>query len=275
MGWPVVILYAVGTAILTSLFLIVPVFKDTSFERMGATLEAWVFFAVIVMANCKKPLESALKTFVFFLVSQPLIYLFQVPFSWQGWGLFSYYKYWFILTLATFPAALAGWFITKKNWLSVLIFAPVFALLGYTVAESGSQCIRNFPHLLVTCLFCVLQIVLYIYVFFPGILQKLVGLLVPVIVVVVMTFTLPQVDLQATEQLPGEAVFSEEGSTVEVEDDSICGVQLVSPEEGTVYLYAHKYGVTGFRIKDGDQEKQYSLEVYNDQGVDRIQITEK
>ena len=69
MGWPVVILYAVGTALLTTAFLLIPIFENTSFYRVGVTLEAWVFFAVIIMANCKKPLESALKTFVFFLIS--------------------------------------------------------------------------------------------------------------------------------------------------------------------------------------------------------------
>ena len=90
MGWPVVILYAVGTALLTTAFLLIPIFENTSFYRVGVTFEAWVFFAVIIMANCKKPLESALKTFVFFLISQPLIYLLQVPFSQMDWGLFMY-----------------------------------------------------------------------------------------------------------------------------------------------------------------------------------------
>lgn len=77
--------------------------------------EAWIFFAVIIMANCKKPLESALKTFVFFLISQPLIYLFQVPFSWMGCELFKFYFYWFKVTLCTFPGAFIGWFITKRK----------------------------------------------------------------------------------------------------------------------------------------------------------------
>ncbi len=59
--------FAVGTAVISTVFLIVPIFKNTSFMRMGETLEAWIFFAIIIIANCKKPLESALKTFVFFL----------------------------------------------------------------------------------------------------------------------------------------------------------------------------------------------------------------
>ena len=50
--WPAVILYAVGTAVLTTIFLVVPIFRDTSFMRMGETLEAWIFFADIIIANC-------------------------------------------------------------------------------------------------------------------------------------------------------------------------------------------------------------------------------
>ena len=41
--WLKVIIFAVGTAVITAVFLIVPIFKDTSFMRMGETLEAWVF----------------------------------------------------------------------------------------------------------------------------------------------------------------------------------------------------------------------------------------
>ena len=50
MSWPVVLLYAVFAAALTFAFLMLPVFKDTSFARMGVHLEAWFFFAIIVMA---------------------------------------------------------------------------------------------------------------------------------------------------------------------------------------------------------------------------------
>lgn len=135
MSWKNVILLAVGSAVLTAIFLIVPIFKDTSFEMMGVTFEAWIFLAVIIMVNCKNPLESALKTFVFFLLSQPLIYLLQVPFSFLGWQILKYYYNWILWTLLTFPMAFIGWFITKKNWLSVLIFAPVFAFLGFSTYD--------------------------------------------------------------------------------------------------------------------------------------------
>lgn len=275
LSWPAVLLFAVGTAVLTAVFLTVPVFKDSSFERMGVTFEAWIFFAVIIMANCQKPLESALKTFVFFLVSQPLIYLLQVPFSVLGWQLFRFYRYWFIWTLLTFPMAFVGWYITRRKWLSVLILAPVLAFLGFTACESGAECLRHFPHLLVTALFCLMQIILYVTAFFPDWKQKTLGLLIASLAAALFLMRAPQVNLTTTKLLPGEPSFSEE-ATVSVEDSSLASAQLHSPEKGVVYLYAHQYGSTTLVVTDGGRESRYTLEVYRDeQGDSQVRITQQ
>lgn len=272
MSWPRVILFAAASAVVTAAILIVPVFKGTSFERVGVHLEAWIFFAVIIMANCKKPLESMLKTFVFFLISQPLIYLIQVPFSALGWGLFKFYKTWFIWTLCTLPMAFVGWYITKKNWLSVLIFSPVLAFLGYTVFECGSGCFKSFPHLLIAALFCVLQIVLYVFTFFPDVKQKIVGMLIPVIVIVVLSVVSPKVDVTVMEQLPGSPSFTEEAE-LSVEDGSFANIQIHSNKDGILYIRARGYGSTAITVTDGGKEYRYTLEIFNENGITRTRIT--
>ncbi|SCW58949.1 hypothetical protein SAMN02910456_02018 [Ruminococcaceae bacterium YRB3002] len=188
MSWPVVILYAVGTGVLAALFMIIPGFAKTSLGRMGETLEVWIFYAVILMANCKRPLESAFKTFVFFLISQPLIYLLQVPFSPLGWGTFSHYPYWFVWTLLTFPMAFAGWYIRKHNWLSLSIFLPILFLLTCDYVSGFMSAYVDFPHLIVTALFCLGQVVLYMYVFTENIWQKLIGVLWPLAAVLLLFF---------------------------------------------------------------------------------------
>ena len=189
MSWPVVILFAVCAALLTFAALMIPAFDHSSVRRIGETVEAWIFFAVIIMANCKKPLESALKTFVFFLISQPLIYLMQVPFSWMGWGLFQYYKHWFILTLCTFPAAFVGWYIKKKNWLSLLIFLPILGLLTFYYVDGFRTAVNHFPRLLLMAVFCLAQVLLYLYAFTDKLWQKIVGFLAPLAVVLVILLT--------------------------------------------------------------------------------------
>lgn len=271
MSWPVVLLFALATAVITTVFLVVPIFKDTSFQRMGETYEAWILFAVIIMANCKKPLESARKVFVFFLVSQPLIYLFQVPFSYMGWEIFKYYRFWFILTLLTFPGAFIGWYINKKNYLSAVIFIPVIWDLLLTGYGGIIDMMSNFPHMLVTTVFCLFQIILYCYMFLPGVWKKALALAIPLIVLIVMAVVYPQVDVTASMVLPDEPVLSEE-AVVSVDDPEIATVQIDDPGSGSVYIKAVKYGTTAMTIKDGDRELKYTLTVYKDGTVNRIDI---
>jgi hypothetical protein len=274
--WPGIILYAVGTAVLTTVFLVLPIFHGTSFVRMGETLEAWIFFAVIIIANAKSPLDSALKTFVFFLISQPLIYLLQVPFSWQGWGLFQYYKYWFILTLCTFPAAYIGWYIKKKNWLSLLILMPVLILLAYLCEDGLKHVIHQFPSLLIMVVFCVLQVFLYLYTFTEKASQKIIGALVPAAVIAVMLLLPKNVDFSSSQFLPANPVLTE-NAEVTVDNTGIADISVSGTgEDSTVLIRVHAYGDTSFTIIDGDKEYQYNLRIYEDDlGTSQIDITAK
>ncbi len=274
--WPKLILFAVGAALLTTVFLVVPIFEGSSFSRMGETLEAWVFFAVIIIANSKKPLESALKTFVFFLISQPLIYLLQVPFSWQGWGVFQYYRYWFIVTLCTFPAAFIGWYIKKRNWLSLLILLPVLLLLGMIGADGIRHVIHQFPNLLIMVLFCIAQILLYLYTFTEKISQKIIGALAPIMLVVVMMLLPKNAEFFSSQFLPDNPALTE-NAAVTVEDTGIAEITVSGAGEGsTIQIHAHAYGTTSFTINDGGKEYQYDIRIYEDElGTSQIDITPK
>ena len=276
MSWLAVILYALATAVLTVFFLIVPVFKNTSFHLMGETMEAWIFFAVIIMANSKTPTESAFKTFTFFLISQPLIYLFQVPFSWQGWHLFAYYKYWFIWTLLTLPLAFIGWHIKKRNWLSLLILTPVlFALAEYSI-DAFRFSFRHFPFRLVTAIFCLAQVLIYLYVFTSNLRQRLFGFVVPVATVLVFSLMTPELELSATYFLPDNPILTD-AAVVTVEDAAIVEVSIAATgKDSMIHIHSTRYGVTSMTIQDGEQEHRYTLKIYEDnQGTPQIDITEK
>ena len=122
MTWAKVILFAVAAGIYTALMAIfVP--HSNSFHDIAVNMEGWILPALIIITNCEKPLEAAFKTFVFFLISQPLVYLIQVPFNDLGWELFRYYGFWFIMTIRTFPGAFIGWYIKKDNILSGFILS--------------------------------------------------------------------------------------------------------------------------------------------------------
>ena len=270
MTWPKVLIFALATAIVTAIVLIVPVFKYTSFQEMGVHLEAWILFAVIIMSNCKSPLDSAVKTFVFFLVSQPLIYLFQVPFSDMGVQLFQYYYRWFILTLLTFPMAFVGWYIKKKNWLSLLIFAPIIGLLAYSGFNYGKIMVADFPYHTVATLFCFGQILLYLWVFCKGIVMRLVGLAIPIAVGIVFFFTMPRTLTSVSMPLSG--VHLSEAATIRLEDESFGTAKLLDFEDAYVSVSADKLGSTTMLVKDGDKEYRYTVTAYHQDFYDRIDI---
>ena len=274
MSWLRVILFAAATAVVTAVFLLVPVFEGTSFERMGVTFEAWIFFAVVIMSNCEKPLESACKTFVFFLISQPLIYLLQVPFSSQGWGLFGYYRYWFLWTLATFPMAFVGWYIKKKNWLSLLILAPVLFVLTYDYVGGFRDAVKHFPRMLVMAVFCLGQVLVYLYAFTEKLWQKLLGFFVPLAVVAVLLLARPQVQLNSTQILPGDPALTE-NAVVMTADGGLAEVSIArTGQDSMVRIRAEKYGSTAFTVVDGEAEYRYNLVIYEDgAGHPQIEIT--
>ena len=279
MSWPKVIIFAVATAAVTALILLLPIFDNTSFHEIGVSFEAWILFAVIIMTNCKKPLESALKTFVFFVISQPLIYLFQVPFNYMGWGIFMYYRYWFMWTLLTFPMAYAGWYLKKGNWLSLLILTPVNLLLAYLGLGYFQNCVfYEFPNHLISVLFCFAQIVLYLLVFFRGWKHRLAGFAAVAVLVIWLSVSLIMfgtVDTGVSMPLPGEPSFSE-NAVISFDDSSFLEGSIQDAKDGYVYVHATKYGSTVMTITDGDKTYQYEVNVFrNETGHNLIDITEK
>lgn len=266
MSWLLVILLAVGSAVLTAVFLIVPVFENTSFHRMGELFEAWILFAVIIMSNCKKPLESALKTFVFFLISQPLIYLLQVPFSQMGWQLFGYYKYWLIWTILTFPMAFVGWYIQRKNLVSLLILSPVLFYLTSCYLESFRFTFRHFPLMLVTGVFCLAQTILYLYAFTPKLWQRLAGFFVPFALILTAMLIIPRLSFSGNEFLPDSPVLTD-AAVVETEDNDFVEISIdQTGEDSMVRIIANDYGTADFTVKDGGKDYHYSIEIYEDNG---------
>ena len=183
LNWKKLIIFAVITAVYTATMAILPITKDTSFRDIAATLEWWILFGVIIICNSKSPKDSALKCFVFFLISQPLIYLLQVPFSWQGWNLFSYYSYWFIITLFTIPMGYLGFYIKKDNFLSVIILLPMLILLAILGIGFINSALNKFPYHLLSGIFCFVAIILIIL----GVLNKRKNRIISFIIITLFT----------------------------------------------------------------------------------------
>ncbi len=153
LDWSRIVIFAIVMGIYTALMaMLAP--DGSSFHDIAVTVEWWVLPAILIIANSKKPLDAALYTFVFFLISQPLVYLIQVPFNEMGWGLLKYYGYWFVITLLTFPGAYLGWFIKKEKWYAGLILSVMTVLLLVTGFGYISSFAESFPNHLLSAIYC-------------------------------------------------------------------------------------------------------------------------
>ena len=246
--WPKVIAFAVATGVATGLVMMAPPLEGTFVRNIGETPEAWVLFALIICANCEKPLEAALKTFVFFLVSQPLVYLTMWPvyhgFPWH------YYYYWFLLTLACFPAGAAANFAIKRGGVlgAVILALPcgLLGVLGVGFAESALRGARGLDQLVATA-FCLVQVVVYVVVLAKSARDRaVVGGLAAAATAVCLAVTLvggPSSTLDYAIATPGDY-------SVSVADQGIVEAQMTSDSD--LLVSAKGYGSTVITLTSSD-----------------------
>lgn len=196
MTWKKVIIFAVASAVLTAVLKLIPVLEDTSFQDIAINLECWILFAMFIIVNCKKWQEATIKTFVFFLISQPLIYLIQVPFSSFGFQLFDYYRYWFVLTVLTLPGAFIAYQVKRKNWLSVLVLSVATAFLGYMAADYFWTVKAAFPHHVLSMCFCVVLAFFLIFTLLEDKVHRVVASAVVVVSLVAALIILKPINAQ-------------------------------------------------------------------------------
>jgi hypothetical protein len=153
MGWPVVIVFAIVAGLVTAVLNLIPALADTSATDIAVSYEWWLVFGVIIATNCKGPVEAALKVFVFFLVSQPLVYLVEMPFL--GVGVWGYYPYWLGATVACLPAGALANQMRERGALGTVALAMALAMLAVLAGLYAWKAWFAFPRHLVTTAFTV------------------------------------------------------------------------------------------------------------------------
>ncbi len=156
MNWKRLIVFSLIAGIYTALINCVPFLSNTSFQDIAITYEWWVVFALIIVTNCRKPLEAGLKCFVFFLISQPLVYLVEAVLGkiTLDDGIRFYRQMWMFMTVLTLPGGFIAWYAKKDNFIGSLILGigdAIILMMGvhFTYVLAG-----NFPYHLLSAVFC-------------------------------------------------------------------------------------------------------------------------
>ena len=273
LSWKRLIIFAVLAGLYTGAMAAMAWTRDTSFADISITFEWWVLFGILIIVNSKAPLESGLKCLVFFLISQPLVYLVQVPFNAYGWGIFRYYPGWFVWTLFTFPMGFVGWYMKKNKWYSLLILAPMLVFVGYHYFGFLREALSFFPNHLLSTIFCAACLIIYPLFIFSNKQLKTIGLILSLVILAAATVLV----LTGTKSSYTTTLLLENEEREFVFDDS-CEVRLEDEAFGKAYFYYEEgvecWSVRASFVKTGETkliltdakgaEHVYRLTVYRD-----------
>ena len=277
MTWKKLIIFAIATGIYTAIMALLPITKETSFRDIAIQFEWWILFGIIIIVNSRSPKDSALKCFVFFLISQPLVYLIQVPFSDMGWSLFKYYRYWFIWTLLTLPMGYIGYYIKKKNIISMVILLPMLILMGYLGVGYLTSMIESFPHHSLSMIFCFIVPIIIILSIFDKVKYKIVSIIIFILSVVgLIIFSGISSKYETYRTLDEYNIILEENayiSSFSVRGSSYGNTELIEGDTYTVKLSGDYRGKYAFTITDDINE--YDFEYHYDKKEKTVVLNKK
>lgn len=276
MSWLKVILFSLAAAVVTAAILLIPIFEGTSFYNIGVTFECWILFAIIIIMNCKTVWDAVLKTFVFFLISQPLIYILQIPFGELSWDMFLYYyRPWAIWTVLCLPGAAIAWLVKKDNLLSALILSVATSFLAILGVGFAEKCTETFPFQLLSVIFCFGQAVVLILVLLKRkrnrIIAGCITLVVTIAVTAFLLFTAPSVASRGT-------IYDLDGNhewqiVSQAQDGDIATVSFDEGSGDYVRIVANTYGTQEVLLENELGETVTLLITYD--AENDLQVEEK
>lgn len=144
-GWPAVIVFALVAGLWAGAMNSIPATENTSLRDIAISYEWWVIFAFIVATNNDKAWKAALKVFVFFAISQPVVFAIEIAaHSVEPHMAWYYYStIWGPATLFTLPGGFIAYFAKKQNVLGCIVLGlacTIQLVLGvhYTLAAVAS-----------------------------------------------------------------------------------------------------------------------------------------
>lgn len=272
--WLKLIIFAVIAGVYTGIMAFIPAAKDTSFADISISFECWILFGILIIINSRSAIDSALKCFVFFLISQPLVYLVQVPFNIQDWGIFGYYRNWILWTILTFPMGFIGHFMKKDKWWGLCILTPMLLFLGVHYMRFLSETRFSFPHHLLSMTFCAVTMILYPIYIFKTKKIRIAGLVISICIILGMTvwgFVSGHVVYNTTLLISSDSadgVYFDKEYKAYLEDESFGTAEIVyadSIEEYMVNVGFLKTGTTKLILESptGDR-REFNVVIYRD-----------
>lgn len=268
LNWKKLIIFAIIAGVYTAIMAMLPIAKNTSFADITISFEVWILFGVLIIMNSKSAKDSALKCFIFFLISQPLVYLIQDIINHSKLFL-TYYRFWVIWTICTIPMGFIGYFMKKDKWWGLAILTPMLIFLGVHYSGFLNETLFYFPFHLLSTLFCVATLLLYPICIFNNKKVKIIGIIISLIIIITMTFisltnnTTYHTTLLVSDSETGE-VFDDSYKAY-LEDERLGQVHIEydeSLEDYKVDAEFKKAGITNLVLEDlNGNKKIYEIDI--------------
>ena len=257
--WLKLIIMSIIAGIYTGVIAMIPLANDTSFSDLKVTFEVWIFLGIFIIMNSKSPKDSALKCFVFFLISQPLVYLVQDIVNHSNL-FFTYYRFWIVWTIATIPMGFIGYYMKKDKWWGLLILAPMLLFVGEEYAGYLSKTMFSFPRHLLTTIFCISSLIVYPLAIFKNKIAKIGGVIISGIIIVLMAvLCIINPPIYSTEILANGEKYQFDDTYNVYLVDSKYGDLSIKYEDGVEDWFVHadfkKSGKTEFVLESSDGKK--------------------
>lgn len=166
-SWGFIVLFSLVVGLVVGVLDCIPFLKDTSFTDPALTFDVWIPLAIFVVLGGKNTLDAALKCFVFFLVSQPVIYLVEIAYDYfvNGGVLSELFHQYFVMyylgagwlkwTLLTLPGGAIAYQVKRDNVPAAVILAVATGgLAGLGMNYVFEMLPSSFPRHLISTVFC-------------------------------------------------------------------------------------------------------------------------
>lgn len=255
MTWKKVIIFSIVTAVYTATVNIIPLFKGTSIQDIAVYLDLWIVFALVIILNCKTYKEAAAKCFVFFLISQPLIFLIEALFTSEGFAVFRHYPHWLRITFLTIPGAIIAYQIKKKNWLSVFAITVANIELSYQIMFYLRMTINHFPNHILSIIICICEILYFTFKLLDKKLHRFITIIFVLATLIFSAITLETFKTKSTYDL----YLDDSNWSYEITNDEIVSIEMI---DNKVTLTTKKPGTASlFFTNDNNVRIEYYVEV--------------
>lgn len=196
--WKFLIIFSILIGLIVGILNEIPLLKNTSFQDIAIYLDMWIILAIFIISNCKNCKEAVLKTFIFFLVSQPMIYLTEliIDVIFKNVNFIDQFKIyfinyyigagWLIWTFLTIPGAAIAYQIKKNNiWSSLILsvatcFLAVVGAIGFIKST-----LINFPYHILNSIICLIMAYLLIFIILENKKERIISLIITTVGLIV------------------------------------------------------------------------------------------